>query len=167
VNLNEKDRPRISQANHLIAETPAMTLATACDNMAWAAPVYYAAQGPGLYFFSSQNSRHIQEATASGQAACAIHSPDVSWKNLLGLQMAGKIRPVNGKMEAAGAIMAYVRKFPFVKNFFSGIISLTLTDFSRHLHADLYVFLPESIFFMDNSVAFGFRQPIDKEDLFP
>jgi len=157
----------ICQAKHLIAEAPAMTLATAMANQAWAAPVYFAARGPGLYFFSSPESRHIQEAKDTGQAACAIHSLDVSWKNLMGLQMSGKIQPVSEKMEAAQAIGAYLRKFPFVKNFFSGLSEMTLNDFSRHLNAGLYVFLPESIFFMDNAVEFGFRQPIDKEVLFP
>lgn len=167
MNLNEKDRTRFPQAKKLLADTPAMTLATASNNMAWAAPVYYAAQGSGLYFFSSQNSRHIQEANSAGQAACAIHSPDISWKTLVGLQMSGKIQAVEGKMEAAGAIMAYLSKFPFVKIFFSGLTTLTLNDFSRYLHAELYVFLPESILFMDNSIEFGFRQPIDKKVLFP
>lgn len=154
------------QAKKLLAEAPAMTLATAAANQAWAAPVYYAVRGPGLYFFSSRESRHIREAEASGQAACAIHGPDVSWKTLTGLQMTGKIQPADGKIEAAGAIIAYLRKFPFVKEFFSGLSDPGLIEFSSRFHAELYVFLAESIYFMDNSVRFGFRESIAREALF-
>ena len=158
--------PQIAQAKKLLAETPAMTLATASGNQAWAAPVYYVARGAGLYFFSSPGSRHIKEALDAGTAACAIHAPDMSWKRLMGLQMTGAVEPVSEKRAAALAVGAYLRKFSFVKAFFAGNPVPTLADLAQKFHAGLYVFLPESVFFMDNSVGFGFRRPIDPKDLF-
>ena len=134
-----------------------MTLATACDNKAWAAPVFYVSTGSGFYFFSNPDARHIEEALASGQAACTIHEEDASWQNLAGLQMSGKVMPISVGVEASKVILAYVKKFPLVKPFFSGIPKISLNDFICKFHANLYCFIPERIFLMDNSVEFGFR----------
>lgn len=166
MNLNQTSHMMVSQAKRLLADTAAMTLSTGGSGGPWAAPVYYAAWGPGLYFFSSPDSRHITEALAAGQAACAIHTPDGSWKNLMGLQMTGVVQPVSGQRTAALIMGAYFLKFPFVKDFFSGNSLPTLSDLARRFRAGPYVFLPESVFFMDNSIGFGFRRPIDKKELF-
>ncbi len=160
------DKSEISCAKNLIHSSQVMTLATASANNPWAAPVYYVVCGSGLYFFSSPESRHIEEALASGQAACAIYAETTSWQNLMGLQMTGKILIVSGGVESSKAILAYVTKFPFVKTFFSNIKSIDLNDFSSKLHAKLYVFKPELIYFMINSVKFGCREKIDKDALF-
>ncbi|MBC2717839.1 MAG: hypothetical protein HF978_21255 [Desulfobacteraceae bacterium] len=154
------------RVKNLIKNSQAMTLATASNNKAWAAPVYYVNKRACFYFFSNPNSRHIEEAFASGQAGCTIYAQDASWQNLLGLQMSGKILIVPGGIEASKAILAYVKKFPIVKTFFPNIKNADLSDFICKFHAKLYCFIPEFIFFMDNSVNFGFRKEIKKESLF-
>ncbi len=171
INLSRNMAPKINTSymnphvKNLILNNQTMTLATASKNQAWAAPVFYVNKGACFYFFSNPNSRHIGEALASGQAACSIYAQDDSWQNLMGLQMSGKILIVPGGMEASKAILAYVIKFPFVKTFFSSIRDIGLNDFSSKLHAKLYSFTPESIFFMNNSVQFGFREEINREKI--
>ena len=157
---NSHMMPRV---RNLILNNQAMTLATAEKNKAWAAPVFYVNKELSFYFFSNPNSRHIKEALESGQAACTIYEKDTSWQNLIGLQMSGKILMVPGGVEASKAILAYVKKFPLVKTFFSRIKNLNLNDFSSKFHAKLYCFIPDFIFFMDNSVNFGFRTEITPE----
>ena len=143
-----------------------MTLATALNSKAWAAPVYYVNKKACFYFFSNPAARHVKDALASGQAACTIYDDDTSWQNLLGLQMSGSIQIVANRMDASKAILAYVKKFPIVKTFFPNIKNAALNDFIRQFHANLYCFIPEFILFMDNSVHFGFRTEITKESLF-
>ena len=67
---DEREITRLALA--LACEQNTMTLATACDNSAWAAPVYYVFDKTAFFFFSDPDSRHIREALAGGQAAAAI-----------------------------------------------------------------------------------------------
>ena len=142
-----------------------MTLATAGDNIPWAAPVYYANIRECFYFFSSPDARHIRNALAAGQAASAIYVEDGSWQNLRGIQMSGKIVEISHAGQGAKPVIAYVKKFPLVKTFFSGVKNLSLNAFMSRFHAALYCFQPDYIVFMDNGVDFGFRQEIPKDAL--
>ena len=153
----------IPHVKTLIQNNQTMTLATAEKNKAWAAPVFYVNTGACFYFFSNPNARHIEEALASGHAACAIYTQDASWQSLMGLQMSGKILITSGSVESSKAFFAYVKKFPLVKTSFSNIKNISLNDFLCKFHAKLYCFIPEFIFFMDNSIEFGFRTEIKTE----
>ena len=159
------DTAIISRANDLISSCHTMTLATAGDNIPWAAPVYYANVRDFFYFFSSPDARHIQNALAAGQAASAIYAEGGSWQSLRGLQMSGKIIAISDAGQGAKAVIAYVKKFPLVKTFFSGVKNLDLNSVMSRFHATLYCFQPDYIVFMDNSVDFGFRQEIPKDAL--
>ncbi len=150
----------------LITNSHTMTIATASENIAWAAPVYYVNLEERFYFFSNPESRHIMEAFSSGQAAGTIHAQSSSWEELCGLQMSGKILEVKGASEASTAIRMYVLKFPLIKSFFSSVKNLNLNNFFNKFHAKLYGFNPESIYYMDNSIAFGHRKEISKDVLF-
>ena len=162
----QNNKSLITRAKKLIQKNQAMTLSTALNNQAWAAPVFYVNSGDSFYFFSSPNARHIIEALASGQAACTIYEEGASWQNLMGLQMSGKVLNVPAGVEASKAFFAYIKKFPLVKTFFSDIKDIGFNDFSTRLHTKLYCFIPESVLFMDNSVHFGFRTEI-KSDIKP
>jgi hypothetical protein len=156
----------MNRAENLIQKNQTMTLSTAMNNQAWAAPVFYVNLGDNFYFFSSPNARHIDEALASGQAAGTIYQEGASWQNLLGLQMSGKVLNVSAGVEASKAFLAYIKKFPLVKTIFSDIKDICFNDFSNRIHAKLYRFIPESLLFMDNSIHFGFREDIKKGALF-
>lgn len=157
---NSHMMPRV---RNLILNNQTMTLATTGKNKAWAAPVFYVNNGSSFYFLSSPNARHIEEALVSGQVACTIYAEGDSWQSLMGLQMSGKILMVPGGVEATNAILAYVNKFPIVKTFFASIKKINLNNFYSKFHAKLYCFIPDFIFFMDNSVHFGFRTEIKTE----
>jgi len=159
------DTAIISRANRLISSGHAMTLATAIGNASWAAPVYYANIRDCFYFFSSPDARHIQDALAAGHAACAIHAEGGSWQTLQGLQMSGKITRISEAGHASAAVIAYVKKFPLVKTFFSSVKNLSVSNFSSRFHATLYSFQPDYIVFMDNAVGLGFRREISKDAL--
>ncbi len=147
-------------AETLIENQSTMTLATSKSNEAWAAPIYFVCRATCFYFFSDPASRHIQEALANGQAAAAIHAEASSWKEIRGLQMSGEIESVGPGLDAVGAIRDYVRKFPFVREFFKPGEVFDLTGFSARFRVRLYRFRPTIVYYLDNRIRFGFRERV-------
>ena len=155
-----KERLRTLTKN-LIEGQNTMTLATAQGDAAWAAPVYYVFFRSAFYFFSDPGSRHIQESLASCQASAAIHSDASSWKEIRGVQMSGSLNMVSGKLEAVETIGKYLKKFGFTQDFFSKDQTMDLDAFAKRFHVRLYKFKPTLIYYLDNSIRFGFREAID------
>ena len=97
-------------AGRLAAEQTTMTLATASQNVPWAAPVYYVFYKSAFYFLSDPKSRHIHEALHSDQSSSAVHAIASTWQEIKGLQMTGTIEPVEGGLEALQALKEYLQK---------------------------------------------------------
>lgn len=148
-------------ARSLIEEQSTMTLATAEEGRAWAAPVYYVFHRGAFYFFSGSDSRHIREALASGQASAAIYPFVASWKEIRGLQMSGRVRKVRPGLKALEAVRAYVDKYPFTREFFDPGQDLDLEEFAKRFRVRFYRFDPELVYYMDNGVRFGFRESVE------
>lgn len=147
-------------AGRLVAEQTTMTLATASQDVAWAAPVYYVFFKSGFYFLSDPQSRHIQEALQSGQAASAIHAAASTWQEIRGLQMAGAIEAVESGLEALGALKEYLKKYPFTREFFGQNAPLDLRSFSQRFGVKLYKFVPARVFYLDNRIRFAFKETV-------
>lgn len=161
-NLSEAElKDRIAK---LLRKQSTMTIATADDKTAWAAPVYYVNIDYEFYFFSESDSRHIRESQASQQAAAAIFEQDFNWRNIRGVQMSGKIIPVGLGIKAGKMIAAYLKKFAFVQDFFQPDEPVTLEAFASRFKAQFYYFSANRIVYLDNQVAFGFRQEISLQD---
>jgi len=148
-------------AGNLVEEQSTMTLATAQEDVAWAAPVYYVFFRSAFYFFSDPGSRHIQESLVSCQASAAIHAGASSWEEIRGVQMSGNLNMVSGKLEAIETIGKYLKKFGFAQEFFSKDQALDLDAFAKRFHVRLYKFKPTLIYYLDNSIRFGFREAVD------
>jgi uncharacterized protein YhbP (UPF0306 family) len=147
-------------AESLVEHQSTMTLATTKSNEAWAAPIYFVYRASCFYFFSDPASRHIQDALATGQAAAAIHAEASSWKEIRGLQMSGEIQSIGPGLDAVGAMRDYVRKFPFVREFFEPGDVLDLAGFSARFRVRLYRFRPTIVYYLDNRIKFGFRERV-------
>ncbi len=145
----------------LINSQNTMTLATARGDSAWAAPVYYVFHSCFFYFFSDPESRHIQEGLAAVESSAAIHADSKEWRDICGIQMTGKIERVAMGREAAAAFSAYLKKFPFCKDFFAPGSLMKLESFSGRFKARLYKFHPTLVYYQDNRIKFGHREPID------
>jgi hypothetical protein len=144
----------------LIEEQTTMALATSGGNTAWAAPVYYVFSNGSFYFFSDPASRHIREALTSGQAASTIYAPASSWQEIRGIQMSGVVAELPAGIEAVKVIRAYLRKFPFTKEFFSRSEDLDLPAFSNRFRVRLYRLMPDLVYYLDNGIRFGFRERV-------
>lgn len=144
----------------LISGASTMTLATGGLNTVWAAPVYYVYQNDGFFFFSKPDSRHIQEALAAGVAAAAIHAHADSWQFIRGLQMSGVIHKCQIGLTAINAVQAYLKKFPFTREFFKDDRQMDLNGFVARFKVSLYQFTPTLVYYQDNQIKFGFREEI-------
>lgn len=148
------------RALDLILSQNTMTLATSGYEGAWAAPVYYANIDFTFYFFSAPTSRHIGEAVGSEQVSAAVFQPGSTWKDIRGIQMSGKIHALSPGLEAIRALRAYLRKFPFTKDFFSQKQNMDLDAFAKTFRVRLYRFRPTLLYYMDNRIHFSFRKEI-------
>ena len=147
-------------ARRLVAEQNTLTLATADGDTAWAAPVYYVFVKSTFYFLSGPDSRHISDALGSGQASAAVHAAASTWKEIKGLQMTGRIRAVKPGLEAARVLRAYLKKYPFTKDFFKDNLPLELDTFAERFGVKLYGFVPSLVYYLDNQIRFAFREEV-------
>ena len=147
-------------AERLIDQESTMAIATAKDSVAWAAPVYYVFRKPFFYFFSDPESRHIQESQESNQASASIYPFVSTWREIRGIQMSGRIQLLSAGLEAVQAIRAYLKKFPFTKDFFEPGQSMNLETFRKRFKVRLYGFRPDLVYYLDNRIRFGFRAEV-------
>jgi uncharacterized protein YhbP (UPF0306 family) len=144
----------------LIRGQSTMAFATAGNQGAWVAPVYYVFHYGGFYFFSDPQSRHIREALDGHLAAAAIYPRADTWKGIRGVQMSGRIRPAGADLRAIKALRAYIAKYPFTMEFFERGQNMDLENFSRRFKVRLYRLDPEVVYYLDNQIKFGFRKEI-------
>ena len=147
-------------ARQLVAEQNTLTLATAKNETAWAAPVYYVFVKSAFYFLSSPDSRHITEALGSHQASAAVHAAASTWKEIRGLQMTGEIRTLKPGLEAVQVLRAYLKKYPFTTDFFKENVPLDLDGFAKRFGVKLYGFVPSFVYYLDNQIRFAFREEV-------
>ncbi|MCP4154641.1 MAG: hypothetical protein GY757_43355 [bacterium] len=147
-------------AGHLASGQTTMTLATARSDVAWAAPVYYVFFKSAFYFLSAPESRHIKEALENGRASSAIYASGSTWQEIRGLQMSGSIHPVEGRLEAFQVLRAYLKQFPFTKDFFKKNTSMDPESFWERFGVKLYRFKPSLVYYLDNRIRFAFREEV-------
>jgi uncharacterized protein YhbP (UPF0306 family) len=147
-------------AGRLASGQTTMTLATAGDDAAWAAPVYYVFFKSAFYFLSSPESRHIKEALENGRASSAVYASASTWLEIRGLQMTGSIHPVSEGLEAFQVLREYLKKFPFTKDFFKSNIPMDPKSFWDRFGVKLYRFSPSLVYYLDNRIRFAFREEV-------
>ena len=148
-------------AMELIQIQSALTLATSGEAGPWSAPVYYVYIDGSFYFFSSPQSRHIQQSLKSGLAAASLFNQTDSWQTIRGIQMVGTVERVRSSALVLKVIAAYLKRFPFTRDFFPDTPTPGPDAFFSRFKAKLFMFTPMQVFYTDNRFGFGYRQPID------
>lgn len=156
---DEHDLKRL--AIDLVNQQSTMALATAKENVSWSAPVYYVFHQSTFFFFSDPDSRHIQEAMENEQASAAIYPFVDTWQGIRGIQVSGRVKLVRPGLTAIQAVRAYIKKFPFTKEFFEPGKALDLESFAERFRVRLYRLDPQLVYYLDNEIRFGFREEID------
>ena len=145
----------------LVQEESTLTLATADESGPWSAPVYYVYRNDSFYFFSSPQSRHIQQAVKSGKAAASLFQSANSWQAIRGIQMPGTVERVQSMALSIKVIAKYLNRFAFVSELFPDNPAPDQAAFFSRFRARLYVFAPTAVYYIDNRFGFGARQRID------
>jgi uncharacterized protein len=149
-----------ASALDLVENQYTMTLCTALQDTPWAAPVYYVNLDFQFYFFSDPESRHIRESRTTGKVAAAVFHQSNSWQEIRGVQMSGEIETLRPGLESLRALRAYLKKFPFTREFFDSGDHLDLEGFAKRFRVRLYRFRPSLLYYLDNRIRFGFREKI-------
>ena len=144
----------------LIQSESTLTLATAGESGPWSAPVYYVCFNGRFYFFSSPKSRHIRQATDSGQVAASLFHQTDTWQAIRGIQMAGSVERIHSMALSIKAIALYLKRFAFVREFFADNPTPDPDAFFLRFKARLYAFTPTAVHYIDNRFGFGTRQRI-------
>jgi hypothetical protein len=134
-----------------------MTLACNSGDHPWAAAVFYARDGLDLIYFSSRTSRHSKAFSENPNAAVAIHGDYHGWKEIKGLQMEGSVKAISGASARAHALATYLKRYPFVREFFSSPLSVGVGVAKKMSKIELYLFRPDRIFYVNNEAGFGNR----------
>ncbi len=148
----------VPESRALMAELlalPVMSLATTgATGEPHAAAVYFAADAAyRLYFFSETTSQHthdLDDNPHSPQAAVTIQPLVSGYREIRGLQLRGRVRPVPPGPEWDAAFALYQAKFPFVNELKEEVARNTL-----------YVFTPAWKRLLDNRRGFGYKEEKD------
>ncbi len=143
---------------NFLAEHSTVVLASASNDVPWAAAVFYAEDGFDLYFFSSPDSRHSQDFAENSHAAATVNGHYWQWREIKGLQMEGVVTKVTSKIAKANAMALYLKKFPFVKEFFDNPLDVSRAVADKVGGVEFYCFSPSEIHFINNESGFGNRE---------
>jgi len=141
-----------------------MTIASCDRNVPWAAAVFYASDEFELYFFSNPKSRHGGNMAANSIVSAAIHEDYSDWRAIRGIQLEGRAERLRSLKLQARFWQVYLRKFPFVKQFFpvegevEGLAGLLKAKLAG---VRLYRIVPRTVYYIDNSRGFGHREKLD------
>jgi uncharacterized protein len=147
-----------NQALSMLNNGKTMALAVRDGAGPWVAPVYYLYAPPGIYFYSSPRSKHIQALRDCSQASGAIFVDGDQMQDIQGLQMVGTVEQVQSRLQRMAITTRYLAKFPLARQ-----MLMASAEQSGRLEArvGLYVFWPLEIHCTCNRESFGRRVPIN------
>ena len=141
-----------------------MTIASCDRNVPWAAAVFYASDEFELYFFSNPKSRHGGNMAANSIVSAAIHEDYSDWRAIRGIQLEGRAERLRSLKLQARFWQVYLRKFPFVKQFFpveGEVVGLAGLLKAKLAGVRLYRIVPRTVYYIDNTRGFGHREMLD------
>ena len=159
------DKAIKDKSRHLINETRVMTLAVSNNDIPWSSPVYFVFHDNGFYFFSNENSRHIDYAKDQKVIAASVFQDSDQMDQIFGFQMSGLLEKVSKKILYLKIVKKYVAKFSFLKQIFGSQIIENKDFFLEKFKSHLYCFHPDKIFLSDNSKTTDKRAKIDLSKL--
>ncbi|CCK82482.1 pyridoxamine 5'-phosphate oxidase family protein [Desulfobacula toluolica] len=159
------DKEIQNKTSRLINETRVMTLAVSDKDIPWSSPVYFVFHDNGFYFFSNENSRHIQYAKDQKNISASIFQDADRMDEIFGFQMSGKLEKVSKKTRYLVIVKKYVAKFNFLEKIFGPQIVKNNRFFLEKFKSQLYCFHPDKIFLSDNSKATGKRSQINLNNI--
>ena len=146
-------------ALELIGDQSTLTLATADASGPWSAPVYFVFIDGRFYFFSSPESRHIQQAVLTGQVAELAGYAEVRSEVRMGARSRVDLMLQDDKR---GSCHVEIKNCTMVKNGRAYFPDAVTTRGLKHLHE-----LAARVSKRNRSVMFYLIQRMDAEEFRP
>lgn len=137
-----------------------MTMATTAGDSSWAAPLYYIFDGSEFYFFSKSSSRHISEALKANKVSASIHFQSSGWSDIKGIQMTGVVSSAGISNKSASAFNLYLNRFDFIGEIKKSAAIRDIGAVESVFKVKFYKFTPEDVYYLDNTIKFGFKKTI-------
>ncbi len=156
-----------SEITSYLAVHNSMVLAVTDGNRPWAAAVFYVHdRSLNLYFLSDDTTRHSSLISSNRWVAAAINEDPGEWQKIRGIQLEGTVTKVSSTVERVKAVGLYLRKFPFVRDFFisPGKLLSRMAIRGKDVAFSIYRLTPERILYLDNSKGFSHRQELRLHD---
>ncbi|RLC25888.1 MAG: hypothetical protein DRH93_00520 [Deltaproteobacteria bacterium] len=147
------DKEMNDKARLLMNDARVMTLAVSDNDIPWSSPVYFVCHDNRFYFFSNENSRHINYAKNQKTVSASIFQDSDRIDLIFGFQMSGVLEKVSKKTLHLTVVRKYVSKFSFLKQIFGSQIIENKQFFLEKFKSHLYCFCPGDVFLSDNSQA--------------
>ncbi|MCL5962081.1 MAG: pyridoxamine 5'-phosphate oxidase family protein [Chloroflexi bacterium] len=141
-----------------------MTICTHGEDGPWATALFYVNDGFTLYFLSDPKTIHCRNIAANPTVAATINEDYRDWREIKGIQLQGTAEMIGGRREKAVAFALYVKKYPFVRDFFSSPAGITRAMFSKVTSTTFYRLKPQRLLYLDNKQKFGYRVEIPLDD---
>jgi len=145
------------KARRLINETRVLTLAVSDNDIPWSSPVYFVFHDNTFYFFSNENSRHIEYAKDRKIISASIFHDSDQMDQIFGFQMSGKLGKISRRALYFTIVKKYITKFSFLEQIFGPQIIENKHFFLEKFKSHLYCFHPDKIFLSDNSKTTSFN----------
>lgn len=151
------------KALELLHSQHILTLATCDGKTPWASSVYYVLSNKAFYFFSNPESRHIVNSREGRVVAGDVHDPSSGWSDIRGVQMEGVIEEGGFDLASTSAYALYIGRFAFIREMGKMPLSpmMSLAAFESSFKAAWYKFVPSTIYYLDNSIRFGYREAVE------
>jgi uncharacterized protein YhbP (UPF0306 family) len=137
-----------------------LSLATEKEGMPHAATVFYVNAGFNIYFLSNSSTRHGGNLMHNPRVSATIDEDYSNWLIIKGLQIEGRVMSTGGIMENSAIALAYIKKFPDVKEFLFSPQKLGELIAAKVSGVIFYKLTPERICFTDNEKGFGKRETL-------
>jgi uncharacterized protein YhbP (UPF0306 family) len=149
------ERRRLEQIAALLRSESTISLATtdACGEPR-STPLFYLADDRlCLYWFSSSASAHSRNVKRNAAAAASIYRPTGDWKEILGLQIKGRVAVVKDRVLRKAITETYAERFQLGKLFRAAIA-----------RSSLYVLRPAWFRYVDNGRHFGYKFEVELKE---
>ena len=151
------------KAIEMLEEHHTVTISTRDEKSVWSATVFYVSDSNlNLFFLSAEKSKHIQHINMIPEVSATIYKDQKDWEKIKGIQMSGIVEELKGQ-HREDAINQYLAKYEYLYRVINEPLNQDEEKIgSQFASIPFFKLQPTFIRIIDNQVAFGHREQIEK-----
>ena len=149
----------------MLKEHHTVTISTRDEASVWSATVFYVSDSNlNLFFLSAHKSKHIQHINMIPEVSATVYKDQKDWEKIKGIQMSGIVKELNGQ-DREDAISQYLVKYKYLNRVINEPLNQDEEKIgSQFASIPFFKLKPNFIRIIDNQVAFGHREQIEKKE---